>query len=75
MSDGVIRMDLVQRVPGPEDKVTLAKAGNLALTLPGFLRTLEQMNQLAAKLAEQGLLKRNDPPKNPEAAGVGGKLN
>jgi hypothetical protein len=34
----------------------------MAMTLPGFLRTVDQMNQIINKMVEQGVLKRNEPP-------------
>lgn len=59
--DGVVRMDLVELAPGQAGKPTPTKIGSLAMTLPGFLRTADQVNQVLNKLVEQGVLKRNEP--------------
>lgn len=61
MSDSVIRFDLVGLDQGSGDKPTPVKIGAMAMTLPGFLRTVDQMNQVVNKLVEQGILKRNEP--------------
>jgi hypothetical protein len=65
MSDSVIRFDLVGLEQGSGDKPTPVKIGAMAMTLPGFLRTVDQMNQVINKLVEQGILKRNEPVATP----------
>lgn len=66
--DGVVRMDLLELAPGEAGKPTPAKIGSLAMTLPGFLRTADQVNQVLNKLVEQGVLKRNEAPAAPAQA-------
>jgi hypothetical protein len=61
ITDGVVRFDLVGLVPGDADKMVPTKVGGMAMTMPGFLRTVEQLNQVVNKLLEQGVLKRNEP--------------
>jgi hypothetical protein len=65
LSDGVLRFDLVGLEQGAADKITPVKIGGMAMTLPGFLRTADQINQVINKLVEQGVLKRNEQPAAP----------
>ena len=62
LSDGVIRFDLVGLEQVSGDKPEAVKIGGMVMTLPGFLRTVDQMNQVINKMVEQGVLKRNEPP-------------
>jgi hypothetical protein len=62
LSDGVIRFDLVGLEQGSGEKPAAVKVGGMAMTLPGYLRMVDQMNQIINKMVEQGVLKRNEPP-------------
>ncbi len=65
LTDGVVRFDLVGLEQGAGDKPAPVKTGGMAMTLPGFLRTVDQMNQVINKMVEQGVLKRNEPAAAP----------
>jgi len=67
LMDGIVRFDLVELRAGPDNKPVPARSGSLAMPLPGFLRTVEQMNQVVNRLVEQGVLTRNAPAR-PDAA-------
>jgi hypothetical protein len=53
-------IDLVGLVPGEGEKMVPTKVGGMAMTMPTFLRTIEQLNQVVNKLVEQGVLKKNE---------------
>lgn len=60
--DGVVRLDLITVAQGAANTQPLAtKVGSLAMPIQGFLRTTEQLNQVIARMVEQGILKRNEP--------------
>ena len=60
--DGVVRFDLVTAVQGAANTPpTVQKVGGMAMSIQGFLRSAEQMNQVINRMVDQGILKRNDP--------------
>ncbi len=59
--DGVIRLDLVNIQELAQDGAKLQSVGTLALSLPGLLRTHQQLGEVIAKLAEQGLIQKTSP--------------
>ena len=60
--DGVVRLDLITVAQGAANTQAVpTKVGSLALPIQGFLRTTEQLNQVIARMVEQGILKRNEP--------------
>ncbi len=56
--DGVIRLDLVNIQELAQEGAKLQPVGTLALSLPGLLRTHQQLGEVIAKLVEQGLIKK-----------------
>ena len=65
--DGIVRFDLVELRTGPDNKPVPTRSGSMAMSLPGFLRAVEQMNQAVNRLVEQGVLTRNAPAKSDAA--------
>lgn len=59
--DGVIRLDLVNIQELAQDGAKLQSVGTLALSIPGLLRTHQQLGEVISKLAEQGLIKKAEP--------------
>ena len=60
--DGVVRFDLVTAIQGAANTPpTVQKVGGMAMSIQGFLRSTEQMNQVIARMVDQGILKKNDP--------------
>lgn len=60
--DGVVRFDLVTAVQGAANTPPKPqKVGGMAMSIQGFLRSAEQMNQVITKMVDQGILKKNDP--------------
>jgi hypothetical protein len=73
--DGVIRLDLVSIQELGQDGSKLQLVGTLALSLQGLLRTHQQLGEVIAKLAEQGLIQKTSPaisvpapPQNPSGS-------
>jgi hypothetical protein len=69
IADGVLRFDLATVIdPNPNqgtpnsnaDNIIITRVGGVAMSLNGFVRIFNQMNQLANKMMEQGLLKKNE---------------
>lgn len=60
IAEGVVRLDILMMTRIEADKSTAEKVGGLAMSLPAFLRSFNQMNLVVSKMVEQGLLKRND---------------
>lgn len=60
IAEGVVRLDVLMMTKFDSEKSTAEKVGGLAMSLPAFLRSFNQMNQVVGKMVEQGLLKRND---------------
>ena len=73
LTDSVIRIDLVGLTQGEGNKPVPVKIGSNVMTLPSFLRTVDQMNQMVNKMIEQGVLKRNDPKAAENAAAIDNK--
>lgn len=65
--DGIVRIDLVELRTGADNKPVPTHSATLAMPLPGFLRAVDQMNQVVNRLVEQGVLTRNAPVR-PDAA-------
>lgn len=66
--DGIVRLDLVDLRTGADNKPAPTHSATLAMPLPGFLRAVDQMNQVVSRLVEQGVLTRNAPPRADAAA-------
>lgn len=60
IAEGVVRLDVLMMTRIEGDKSTAEKVGGLAMSLPAFLRSFNQMNLVVNKMVEQGLLKRNE---------------
>ena len=60
IAEGVVRLDVLMMTRIEGDKSTAEKVGGLAMSLPAFLRSFNQMNLVVNKMVEQGMLKRND---------------
>lgn len=60
IAEGVVRLDVLMMTKFDAEKTSAEKVGGLAMSLPAFLRSFNQMNQVVNKMIEQGLLKRND---------------
>jgi hypothetical protein len=60
--DNVIRADLVQLVPSSNnnEKFQTETTGSISMSIAGLVRTHEQLGQVLSKLAEQGVLKKNE---------------
>lgn len=63
MIDGVVRIQLVtvSEINSDNTGVKTEVAETLVTTLPGLLRTYEQMTSVINKLIEQGVLKKKEP--------------
>ncbi|TLU87565.1 MAG: hypothetical protein FDX21_01665 [Chlorobium sp.] len=59
--DGVIRFDLVNITQLEKEKANIRSVAALALSVPGLLRTHEQLTIAINKMVEDGILKKNDP--------------
>lgn len=68
MIDGVLRIDLssfAEVAPNAQNKEPVShNAGGVAMSVNGFVRIFNQMNEIANKMLEQGLLKKNEPGNN-----------
>ena len=64
MSEGVVRFDLVTLTPmeGDSKKAQISQVASIATSLQGFIRMNEQMNQVMAKLLEQGVISKAPRP-------------
>jgi hypothetical protein len=62
--DGVIRFDLVNITQIENEQANIHPVGALALSVPGLLRTHDQLAKAIDKLVEDGVLKKNDAPQN-----------
>ena len=62
LMDGIVRFDLVELRTGVDNKPVPRHSASLAMPLPGFLRAVDQMNQVVNRLVEQGVLTRKPPP-------------
>lgn len=60
MIEGIVRFDTITLSRGTGDKPQGIRTGGLALSLPAFLRTYEQMGRVVSNMAEQGMIKRKD---------------
>ncbi len=72
LAEGVIRMDLMMIDEVGAEQAKAHKAGVLAMSLPAFMRSYQQMSQVIEKMVEQGVLKRQDAPA-PSAGAVEAK--
>ncbi len=55
---GMVRMDMFLFAPQPDADPIQKDAGRLIMTPQGFLSALDAMQQLAAKLAEAGVIQK-----------------
>lgn len=63
--DGVVRIDLVNIASIEKDKApNIQPVGRVALSLPGLLRTHDQLTKMIDKMIEDGILTKNPPPVN-----------
>ena len=60
--DGVIRIDLVNITQVEKDQTNVNPVGTVAMSLPGLLRTHDQLTKMINKMVEDGILTRNDAP-------------
>lgn len=60
IAEGVVRLDVLMMTRIEGDKSTAEKVGGLAMSVPAFLRSFNQMNLVVNKMVEQGILKRNE---------------
>ena len=70
MIEGIVRLDTITLSRGTEDKPQAVRTGGLALSLPAFLRTYEQMTRVVNNMADQGVIKRKETPEQAPAANV-----
>jgi hypothetical protein len=61
--DGIIRFDLVNIMQLEKEKANIRPVAALAMSLPGLLRTHEQLSQAINKMVEDGILKKDDAQK------------
>lgn len=59
LAEGVVRLDVLMMTKIEGDKSAAEKVGGLAMSVPAFLRSFNQMSHVVNKMVEQGLLKRN----------------
>jgi len=59
LAEGVVRLDVLMMTKIEGDKSVAEKVGGLAMSVPAFLRSFNQMNQVINQMVAQGLLKRN----------------
>lgn len=62
MVDGVVRFELINIVSMDKGKATLRPVITVATSLPGLLRTQEQLAAVIEKMVQQGVLKKKEPP-------------
>jgi hypothetical protein len=60
--DGVIRIDLINITQVDKDQTNVSPVGTVAMSLPGLLRTHDQLTKMIDKMVEDGILTRNEPP-------------
>lgn len=60
--DGILRYDLVTLSPAEENKMRVVPVAAVAMSLPGLLRTYDQLSNVIKKLVDQGVLKKTEPP-------------
>ncbi len=60
MIEGIVRFDMMTLTRGSTEKPQASRTGGIALSLPAFLRTYEQMGRVVENMAEQGMIKRKD---------------
>jgi hypothetical protein len=58
--DGVVRIGLVDTMPGKDGKLSVKRVGGLAMSVPAFLSGFQQMKKVVDRLEEQGAIKRKD---------------
>ena len=59
--DGVVRFDLIKMTPAEEGKFKDLTTGSVAMSLPAFLRTYDQLGTLINALMEKGLIQKSAP--------------
>lgn len=60
MIEGIVRLDMITLARGTNDKPSPTKTGGIALSLPAFIRTYQQMGNVMDNMVKQGLIKRRD---------------
>lgn len=60
--DGVIRIDLINITQVEKDQTNVMPVGTVAMSLPGLLRTHDQLTKMINKMVEDGILTRNETP-------------
>ena len=60
--DGVIRIDLINITQVEKDQTNVTPVGTVAMSLPGLLRTHDQLTKMINKMVEDGILTRNETP-------------
>jgi hypothetical protein len=60
--DGVIRIDLINITQVEQEKTNVAPVAMLAMSVPGLLRTHDQLSKMINKMVEDGILTRNEQP-------------
>lgn len=60
--DGVIRIDLINITQVEQEKTNIAPVATLAMSVPGLLRTHDQLSKMINKMVEDGILTRNEQP-------------
>jgi hypothetical protein len=59
--DGVIRLDLVNITQVDKDQTNVSSVVTVAMSLPGLLRTHDQLTKMIDKMVEDGILTKNNP--------------
>jgi hypothetical protein len=59
--DGVIRIDLINITQVEKDQTNISPVGTVAMSLPGLLRTHDQLTKMINKMVEDGILTKNEP--------------
>lgn len=62
MVDGIVRFELINIVSMERGKATLRPVITVATSLPGLLRTHEQLAAVIGKMVQQGVLKKTQAP-------------
>ena len=57
---GMVRINMFTLVPVPDAEPTQEDSGQLVMTPQAFIGALNAMQQLAERLAEAGILQRNE---------------
>lgn len=61
IAEGVVRINFNAAVPGPQGKVDQVRSFTVALSIPGLLRSEQELRKVIEKLIEDGVLKKQEP--------------